>query len=510
MNVSVVYLAYLNEKAGYGIEAVEKFLISYNKYNAGLEHSLVIIAKNWTDKILYKKLCELAIENNARIIDLPDDGWDFGAYFRVSKILDSEYILFTGSSTKILSDNWLLKCYNAFKNDNSIQLVGPMGSWGYKIKINSFPNYHIRTCTFMIKRDLFLEYASTQKFPQTKEDTYKIEHGENSLTNFIFNKGYKAVVVNSDGKIFEPENWVYSKTYNSSMENKSLFSDKHSEIYYLCDESEKRHFEVGTWGQYLNPTKIKIFVSYPKIAPIFMTDIFQPLFNGAVKMTNRVNAIKDNMGENISDKNSYYGELTGHYWVWKNFLPKTDIQYIGFCQYCSFLDFNIHKINVTPFQSTLILDFEKMLKNYTQENIFNIIKDYDVILPQAFALDKPLYEDCITQYPQSNIELALGIIKELYPDYSEAITLAMTDNKMYSCFVLVMKRELLKEYLSWIFNILEIFEQKINKQSLSATPPACIAEILFNIWLVHNVKAKNITILNTTSVHIPMDALYNE
>lgn len=505
MSVSVVYLAYLNEDVGYGIKTVENFLNSYKKYNAGLEHSLVIIAKNWTNKILYKELCKLASENNAKIIDLPDDGWDLGAYFRVSKILDSEYVLFTGSSTKILSDNWLLNLYNAFKNDDTIQLVGSMGSWGYTIKIKAFPNYHIRTCTFMIKRNLFLEYASTQKFPQTKEDTHKMEHGENSLTNFIFNKGYSAVVVNCDGEIFTPENWLYSKTYHYPIENKSLFSDKRSEIYHGSIESEKRRLELGTWGQYLTKTKIKIFASYQKITPIFLTDVFQPIFNGAIKMPNRVNAIKDDMGINISEKNSYYGELTGHYWVWKNFLPRTDSEYIGFCQHCSFLDFNIHQISSAPFQPTLILNFEKMLENYTQENILNSIKNYDIILPEAFSLEKTLYDDCITQHNQKDIDSALDLIKELYPDYTFAMQQAMFDNKMYSCFVLVMKKNLLNEYLSWIFDVLAIFEQRTPKEALYITSPACIAEILFNIWLVYNVKNKNLKLLNTTSVYIPME-----
>ena len=36
---------------------------------------------------------------------------------------------------------------------------------------------------------------------------------------------------------------------------------------------------------------------------------------------------------NIFNKESYYSELTFHYWFWKNMLPKEiDDQWIGFCQ----------------------------------------------------------------------------------------------------------------------------------------------------------------------------------
>ena len=42
----------------------------------------------------------------------------------------------------------------------------------------------------------------------------------------------------------------------------------------------------------------------------------------------------DNTGDNISKKNSYYGEYTFHYWYWKNLLQKKPKdEWIGFCSY---------------------------------------------------------------------------------------------------------------------------------------------------------------------------------
>ena len=39
--------------------------------------------------------------------------------------------------------------------------------------------------------------------------------------------------------------------------------------------------------------------------------------------------VKDNTGDNISDKNSYFCELTGLYWAWKNL----DFDYLGLVHY---------------------------------------------------------------------------------------------------------------------------------------------------------------------------------
>ena len=44
--------------------------------------------------------------------------------------------------------------------------------------------------------------------------------------------------------------------------------------------------------------------------------------------------LRDNVGENISKKNPYYGEYTFYYWYWKNLLKdKEKNDWVGFCSY---------------------------------------------------------------------------------------------------------------------------------------------------------------------------------
>ena len=44
--------------------------------------------------------------------------------------------------------------------------------------------------------------------------------------------------------------------------------------------------------------------------------------------------LRDNKGENISEKNSYYGEYTFYYWIWKNLLNKSiNDTWLGFSGY---------------------------------------------------------------------------------------------------------------------------------------------------------------------------------
>jgi hypothetical protein len=57
--------------------------------------------------------------------------------------------------------------------------------------------------------------------------------------------------------------------------------------------------------------------------------------------------LRDNTGDNISEKNSFYGEYTFHYWFWKNKLKEIDDnEWVGFCAYRRFWtnSINVHEI----------------------------------------------------------------------------------------------------------------------------------------------------------------------
>ena len=87
------------------------------------------------------------------------------------------------------------------------------------------------------------------------------------------------------------------------------------------------------------------------------------------------NWLRDNTGENISEKNSFYGEYTFHYWFWKNQLKKIEPKkWIGFCAYRRFWtnSDNLFTINNKK-------DFLNEIKSDWE--------DYDVILGHEIYMD---------------------------------------------------------------------------------------------------------------------------
>ena len=64
--------------------------------------------------------------------------------------------------------------------------------------------------------------------------------------------------------------------------------------------------------------------------------------------------LRDNTGENISDKNPFYGEYTFYYWYWKNLLRfKRKDEWVGFCSYREY--WGIKKKSISQDVSELIL-----------------------------------------------------------------------------------------------------------------------------------------------------------
>lgn len=516
--IDVVYLAYLNEDLGYGIDIVEQFLDSYNKHQAGVDHNLIFAVNNKKNKFLYSKLCYLAKSNNIKLLDLPEDGLDIGAFFRATKVSNSEYMFFIGAAASILCDNWLLKFSNAFELDSSIQLAGPMGSYA-KGHSNKFPNPHIRTCSFMINRELFLEYAATQKFPETKDDTWEIEHGVNSLSNFILNKGYKMVVVNSDGIIFAPNDWENSQTYITSKEPKAILDDKWARRYYFTDECLRTKIEMETWGK--NQTKypsnlvknysskVNIFIPYFNIVPVYSTNVFHPILTGEVNSKLYTDALQDNSDENIFQKSKLYGELSAYFWIWKNFLSTSESKYVGFCQFYHFLDFSNESKNAAAFNLIYLDEFKDVFEKYTEENILKFIQEYDVTLPTKIPLKTNLYEQYLRNHKKEDIDLAFEVIREIYPQYTDEIRDIMLSNSMFVFGNFVMKKELFNDFCQWLFDILSIVEQRINWNEYGRykdiVSSVFITERLFNIWLSYISKVKNLKVKTSSSFMVSPD-----
>ena len=74
--------------------------------------------------------------------------------------------------------------------------------------------------------------------------------------------------------------------------------------------------------------------------------------------------LTDNVGENITNKNPFYGEYTFHYWLWKNKINELKNDWIGFCQYRKHWSTSKEKINYSNLNNLNEILLKKIPKEY--------------------------------------------------------------------------------------------------------------------------------------------------
>ena len=81
------------------------------------------------------------------------------------------------------------------------------------------------------------------------------------------------------------------------------------------------------------------------------------VFCRKLKVSRLLSYLGDDTGDHISDKNCYYSELTGLYWVWKNV---TDVDIVGSCHYRRYLINSVGKV-LTCQEITHILESHDLI-----------------------------------------------------------------------------------------------------------------------------------------------------
>lgn len=178
--------------------------------------------------------------------------------------------------------------------------------------------------------------------------------------------------------------------------------------------------------------------------------------------------LKDNSLENISDKNKSYCELTVLYWIWKN----SDCTINGLVHHRRFF-------------------FNKRIlpQILSGDEVAEILSLKEIVIP------KPVYvgESVEAQYRQCHIgkdyDLCREIIRENYREYLEAFEISSMRRYLYPYNMLITRKDILNDYCSFLFPILEKLEEKIDISERDVYQQRVfgfLGERLFQTWLIKN------------------------
>jgi hypothetical protein len=248
---AVVYLARGADEEP--LQRFRRFVASYRKFNAGAEHDLVIIFKGFRDQ------SDLQL-GQAEFTELPhtpiyvdDENFDIGAYRAAAEQLQHTQLCFLNTSSEILSEYWLRKLVVNFEQPN-VGLAGATGSyeslWALDASFPRFPNIHVRSNAFIIRRDDVLRH-----FPRCvhdKKDAFLTESGPASVTRRFLEEGLSVIVVGRNGRGYPPQWWPQSETFRQGFQNNLLVHDNVTRAFDKTPWPGKKALSQVTWGLYLD------------------------------------------------------------------------------------------------------------------------------------------------------------------------------------------------------------------------------------------------------------------
>jgi len=204
---------------------------------------------------------------------------------------------------------------------------------------------------------------------------------------------------------------------------------------------------------------------------------YVPIQVGAAINQERYGYLLDNIGENISEKNKNFCELTALYWMWKN--NNTNI--IGLVHYRRF------------FFVKLCARGKDVLNS---SEISKLMDKYDLVLPQkTVMLKKTVKSNYEEEHNIQDLYICRKVIIEKCPQYLESFDEIMKRHQYYPFNMMITKKYIFDEYMEWLFDILFEAENYINIDNYNEYNKRVygfLAERLFNVWLLYNIRSLKI------------------
>jgi len=222
---------------------------------------------------------------------------------------------------------------------------------------------------------------------------------------------------------------------------------------------------------------IKIVVATHKKYPMPEDDMYLPVHCGK-KGGPDLGYQGDDTGDNISEKNSYFCELTATYWAWKNL----NADYIGIVHYRRHFSKSRLPFHLLKRKQDCILD-RAALERYLEKA--------DVIVPSKrrywIETNEGHYSHS-SRFRPAELKLMRQILREAGDGRAvQAFQTTLNRRWAHMFNMYIMKRELFCEFNQWQFKMLFEFESRLDRSDYPRKENrAWIDELMIDTWLEAN------------------------
>ena len=243
---------------------------------------------------------------------------------------------------------------------------------------------------------------------------------------------------------------------------------------------------------------IKILISCHKEIDYPENDVYLPVHVGAQNAAQPLAGMQpDNEGENISDRNFTFCELTAQYWAWKNL----EADYIGLCHYRRYFCFgqtkekpNDHAQIVEPVLSPFSirkyrLDDAALIREAVGKADLIRAPYWDVAGSLTPSGKKRSIREHMVGYglfTDKDVDKLIEIVSRLAPEYKDSLIQYLDGSKYlgYNCFV--MRRDLFERLCEFEFPVLLEFDRQFTYENMTTTRKRIcgyFGEILYSVFV---------------------------
>ncbi len=208
--------------------------------------------------------------------------------------------------------------------------------------------------------------------------------------------------------------------------------------------------------------KIKILVVTHKPDKVYSDDVYMPIQVGKAMSRYDLGFQGDDTGNNISEKNPMYCELTAQYWAWKNL---KDVDYVGLCHYRRYFETKI-----------------------TSENVDKLMLNYDVVLAAPIIASQAVLSRLFRASCQEDVYIFYAVVKKLFPEYEKDLLAYLQNNIVIGYNMFVMRQYDFQKFSEWEFQILSEMEKyiKLSEYTRMKRLYGYVAEVLLPVYCLHN------------------------
>ena len=233
--------------------------------------------------------------------------------------------------------------------------------------------------------------------------------------------------------------------------------------------------------------EIKIVVAAHKEYRMPNDSMYIPIHVGHALAKQEYSWQGDDTGDNISQKNPNYCELTALYWAWKNL----DADAIGLVHYRRhFLRPNIRKLEKIRILTGLCHKELKWDSIIAKQEVEKILNKYPVIVPTKRHYYIETVESQYTHaHHQQDLDVVRMVLEKNQKKYLETFNKHMKERSTHIYNMFIMRKEYFDKYCSWLFDILFEVEKKLDISNYSKNDARVfgfLGERLLDIWLEAN------------------------